>query len=76
MDTRFWKSDPNNIFKVNYYLLLGMEFVILRGQLMSFYPITIGYVCSTFLFIKSLKFIFILKVNLYKWYLLLFLFIT
>ena len=61
MDTRFWKSDPNNIFKVNYYLLLGMEFVILRGQLMSFYPITIGYVCSTFFVYKISKIHFYTK---------------
>ena len=55
MDTRFWKGNWSKVFNVNYYLLLGMEFVILRGQLMSFYPIAIGYVCSTYFVYKISK---------------------
>ena len=55
MDTRFWKGNWSKVFNVNYYLLLGMEFVILRGQLMSFYPIAIVYVCSTYFVYKISK---------------------
>ena len=49
MDVRFWENKNNNRFVVYYYLLLGMEFVILRGQLMSFYPIAVGYVLSAYI---------------------------
>lgn len=48
MDVRFWERNNKPFFKVCYYILLGMEFVILRGQLMSFYPIAISYVVSAY----------------------------
>lgn len=52
MDVRFWKAKNGICFVVYYYLLLGMEFVILRGQLMSFFPIAIGYLVSTYVVYK------------------------
>lgn len=49
MDTRYWYGKRTRQFTIYYYIFMGMEFVILRGQLMSFYPIVLGFVCSAYL---------------------------
>ena len=52
-DRKFWYGLYCKPISFVYYLLiLGMEFVILRGQLMSFYPILIGYLFSAFALYK------------------------
>lgn len=49
MDFRFWEKSVSYRFRILYFVLIGMEFVTLRGQLMSFFPIAIGYVASIYL---------------------------
>jgi hypothetical protein len=52
MDYKFWEKRTTSLFRSIFYLLMGMEFVILRGQLLSFFPITVGYILSTYFIYK------------------------
>lgn len=49
LDKYYWKSlviEKNNYFQVIYYVLIGMFFFILRGDLMSSFAFTIGFIIS------------------------------
>lgn len=52
MDYKFWRTKSGYLFTVFYWIMLGMEFIILRGALMSFFPITVGYLCALYLVYK------------------------
>lgn len=49
MDFKFWEKPVTYRFRILYFVLIGMEFITLRGQLMSFFPIAVGYVASVYL---------------------------
>lgn len=58
MDNMYWRSavnKSNNLFKVIYYILLGMIFFILRGDLLSSFAFTVGYLISIFIVFKIAK---------------------
>ncbi|WP_083710964.1 O-antigen polymerase [Proteiniphilum saccharofermentans] len=49
MDKLYWKvisNDKNNFFKVIYFVLLGMLFFMLRGDLMSSFAYTVGFILA------------------------------
>lgn len=61
IDKYYWNvvsSDKNNYFQVIYFVLIGMLFFILRGDLMSSFAYTVGFLFSIFIvqFLMGLRF--------------------
>lgn len=59
-DKYYWKivaNNKNNYFQVIYFVLIGMLFFILRGDLMSSFAYTVGFLLSIILvqFMMGLK---------------------
>ncbi|GAB3421222.1 hypothetical protein GCM10027516_18380 [Niabella aquatica] len=58
LDNMYWRYAVNinhNFFKIFYYVLLGMIFFILRGDLLSSFAFTIGYLIAIFIVFKVTK---------------------
>lgn len=58
MDKLYWKLahfSENNLFKIMYYIMLGMLFFVMRGDLLSSFAFTIGYLLSYYIVIKTAK---------------------
>lgn len=57
-DKMYWQSEimtKNNYFHVIYMILIGMLFFILRGDLMSSFAYTVGFLISIWLVYKLMK---------------------
>lgn len=55
MDKLYWQNVTkldNNLFKVIYYIMLGMLFFVMRGDLLSSFAFTIGYLLAFYLVLK------------------------
>lgn len=58
MDNLYWKmvhGSKNNFFRVIYYLMLGMLFFIMRGDLLSSFAFTVGIILSILFTFKVTK---------------------
>lgn len=55
LDKYYWRVvtfEKNNYFQVVYFVLIGMLFFILRGDLMSSFAFTVGFILSIWLVLK------------------------
>lgn len=59
MDKLYWvvlSSQKNNYYKIIYMLLLGLLFFFLRGDMMSAFAFTVGFLFSAFLVLRVIRF--------------------
>lgn len=55
LDSNYWKyNNENNFSSLKYYLILGLVMFIMRGDLLSSFAYTIGYIMSFYLAKKLL----------------------
>lgn len=63
IDKLIWSSNDNifpaNFLRIIYFISLGMSFFMLRGDLMSSFAYTVGFVCSTIFVFKVVNFKFL-----------------
>ena len=52
MDRKYWTTKTTPLFCTIFFLMLGMEFAILRGALLNILPVAIGYIVGAYLVYK------------------------